>query len=369
VLVYRLLSGLGAEGLVTLTDREVARAVERREGRVLPGRYHYFLRKGLRGNRFALGQVVNGSINLALAVVAGVRGARLARRYRARCVLGVADDGFSQIAASIASAVARVPYVLMFFDLWEENAYTPFQRRVARLLERRLLQRAAAVVVHCREMAHHYRLKHGIEAVVLPTPVDVWEPTPRQRPSGVAEVLYGGAVYWAQEDAVRRLARARGAVDGVRLAIVGSWANREELAARGIDADVLEGELAPDRYRARIEQADVLFLGLSLESDHPDVVRTAAPAKLVEYMAAARPILVHAPRGSHVAEYAREGGFAAVVDEPNEGALAAELERLVEGGTEVDARIERGRALVLERHDTPVVRARFREILDDATRR
>src|SRR5581483_7643115 len=158
------------------------------------------------------------------------------------------------------------------FDLWEENAYTEFERTVARVLERRLLSGAARVVVHCREMADHYRRKHGIDCLILPTPVE--PPDSSQsvavEDEAIREVLYAGAVYWAQEDALRRLSRVVARIGGATLTIVGAWADREALSAKGIAADRFEGELSESGFRRRLKEASVLFVGLGFDSPHPD---------------------------------------------------------------------------------------------------
>ena len=94
------------------------------------------------------------------------------------------------------------------------------------------------------------------------------------------------------------------------------------------------------------------------------MIRTATPARLVEYMASGRPLLVHAPRGSHVAEYARSLDFAEVVDAADDEALAAGLRAVIEDPERALERARRARELAAERHAAPVVRRRFRELLE-----
>ena len=107
----------------------------------------------------------------------------------------------------------------------------------------------------------------------------------------------------------------------------------------------------------------MLFLGLSLHSDHPAIVRTATPARLVEYMASGRPLLIHAPAGSHVAEYARRDDFAEVVDVADPEALLAGLRRVLED-RELSARRAAGaRGVAVHRHDAAKVGAAFAQIL------
>ena len=79
-------------------------------------------------------------------------------------------------------------------------------------------------------------------------------------------------------------------------------------------------------------QAQVLFLPFAFHSPYPEVVRTSAPAKMAEYLAARRPILVHAPADSFVSHYFKRHGCGIVVDEPQPAAVAQALARILDDG-------------------------------------
>jgi glycosyltransferase involved in cell wall biosynthesis len=354
IIVRRLLAGLPEVELETVTDLALLPLV-RRGGTTLPGRYHYVPRVP----QLVRPRALVAAANVVLGALAGVRAAVIARRTGARWILSVADEGFSPIAGDVAARLARLPHLIWVFDLWEENAYRHADRLVARALERGLWRRAAAILGHDQELADHYARKHGTPGRVLPTPIEIPETEPSRAPQGpTREVLFAGALYWAQEEALRRLARVCRAMPDVRLTVVGE-------AKGGIDADAFESRLSPEQFRARVEQADVAFVGLSFDSPHPEVIATASPARLPEYMASGTPILVHAPAGSHVAEYARRDDFAEVVDAPDDAALAAGLRRVLDDGAVSSMRARRARELALERHDVARVRERLRAILDD----
>ena len=107
-----------------------------------------------------------------------------------------------------------------------------------------------------------------------------------------------GAVYWVQEDAVRRLLRTADRIDDLRTTII---ADAAQLAAVGIAADAVEAPVGADAFRERVARADILFMGLSFTSAHPQIPRTGTPARLTDFLAAERPLLVHAPPDSHLA--------------------------------------------------------------------
>jgi glycosyltransferase involved in cell wall biosynthesis len=371
VLVHRLLSTVASDDeLDVVTDAALRDQVRQGGPRVLRARYHFVPRKGTRGNRYAIGRAINLTLNLALAVAAGVRTAVLAHRRGAGWILTVSDEGFSVIAGAVATSLTGLPHIVMVFDLWEENAYSDVARAFARVLEPRILRSAASVIVHNREMAEHYRAKYGIGCAVIPTSVEALPAAlPRLRESEKCrEILFAGAVYWAQEDALRRLSRVTRGLHGVRVAIVGAGADEEALRVLGIVVHRLERDLTPELFRARLDQADVLFLGLGFETAHPEVIRTAAPAKLPEYMASGRPILIHAPRGSHVAEYGRSGGFAEVVDVPDDEMLLAAILRLLQDDDLARERAERAQELARDRHDAARVGEQFCRLLESLLR-
>jgi glycosyltransferase involved in cell wall biosynthesis len=361
VLLGRLLDGIAGD---VVTARRLRPAVDAGGQGVLRGEYHYFVDKGLRGNRFAAGRLLTAVGNAVLAIPAAVVVARAARRRKRPIVVSVVDSGISQLAGHLGARLARAPHVIMIFDLWAENAYTAPERSLARLFERRVLRAADAVVVHCREMADFYRQKHGIECEVVPTAIDLWEPAARPPRTPPAEVVFAGAVYWAQEDAVRRLADAVRQLDGVRLTLIGAGADLQNLERRRLVPDAAVPALPAAELRRRLEAADVAVVGLSFASKHPSIVATASPAKLPEYMASGTPILVHAPRGSHVAEYAREGGFAEVVDSPDEEMLAAALLRLIDDEEHAAKLAAKARRLAEQRHALEHVRERFAAVLE-----
>ena len=77
------------------------------------------------------------------------------------------------------------------------------------------------------------------------------------------------------------------------------------------------------------QKADLLFLPLAFEAPFPGLIRTSAPGKTGEYLAAGRPVLVHAPPDSFLAWYFREHDCGLVIDENNPARVAEAIERLL----------------------------------------
>jgi hypothetical protein len=373
VVLRRLLTDLPGVQVEVATNRSLRRRVRAGGELVLDARYRFFWKWPGWGGRFRAGRALIAAIDLVLAGVAGVRIARWVCRSHVRWVMSVTDEGFSVIAGAIASSLARVPHVVMVFDLWEENAYNDVQRAIARHLERRIFRSAAEVVGYCDQTVQYYRAKHGIHAAAIQTPVELDAGPDRERSDSPAradgrvraesngrELLVAGAVYWVQRDAVARLLSLRGCIDDLSIVAIG---NERTLRAHGLTADRYEPALPSDEFLRRLTEADALFLGLSFNSEHPEIVMTGTPARLVDSMASGRPLLVHAPRGSHVAEYARREDLAEVVDIPDREALLVGLRVVLEDAGLSRQRTARARRIVEERHDAVVVRQAFVRLL------
>ena len=109
--------------------------------------------------------------------------------------------------------------------------------------------------------------------------------------------------------------------------------------------------------------ADILFLPLAF--DAPELVQTtSSPSKLPEYLAAGRPILVHAPRTAYLCAYARERLFAEVVDVADVDELARAVERLATD-TELQRQLVAAAGQTLEEHRAGHVAERLRASLEN----
>jgi glycosyltransferase involved in cell wall biosynthesis len=149
--------------------------------------------------------------------------------------------------------------------------------------------------------------------------------------SAVKKVLYTGAVYDAHYGSFINLLRALESITPIRAELhLYTAQNASDLAEFGIRGQVVVHPHEAADAIPRIQGgADVLFLPLAFDSPYPEVVRTSSPAKMAEYLASGRPILVHAPADSFVSWYFRHHDCGVVVDRDDPVLLAQELERLL----------------------------------------
>jgi hypothetical protein len=302
-------------------------------------------------------------VNVVLAVLTGACIGIAAGRKSNSVVISVVDDGFSQIAGGVAARIARAPHVIWVFDLWEENAYAASDRVIARWAERGLWRSAAAIVVHAEEMVEHYQTKHGVLSHVFRTPIDESQTAVAVRTPdddvGQWEVLVAGAVYWAQVEALRRVAAAVRSIPWASFTVVGDPA----LQTATLDAAVYEPPVYGRALQERMARAQLLVLGLSFNTQYADVVRTATPARLPEYLVSGVPVLVHAPSSSHVARHVRRWELGTVVDDPTESAVRQAIEEIRTKAGEHGRQAAYAREFVLKTHGAINVRQDFRTLL------
>ena len=239
-------------------------------------------------------------------------------------------------AAALASRRVRAPLIIWMLDPWRHQCRVWLTNdALAMLAEDALVRRARAVIVTNETQRDVLQREHGVDAVVVHNPCDPGlasdaaasdEPWPTNPTAPT--IVYTGQVYAAQADSVGRLVDALAAPSLQRwtFQIYGSTITQPAYI-RGPRV-VIHPPAGPDLIRRVQRQADILFLPLAFSSAPLGVLSTATPAKLGDYLAAQRPILVHAPPDTHLVRLARKLDFAEVVDVPAAERLAAAIDRL-----------------------------------------
>ena len=338
MVLHRLLSGTPPERyfLVSLEDHSEGDKNGSSPGK-LPGR-HYHLAPPLRLRDFpgpGLGFAM-GYLNARIAVRSRARQiAEIARKEGCGLLVGCTGDLYDLPSAALAARWEKLPFVPYIFDdyiyQWTGNA-----RRIASLLEPSILRHARAVIVPNEFALEGYSRRCGAPGVVVRNPCllpDLAELDGVKRVFGPGEfhIVYTGAVYHAQADAFRNLIGALSlpGLEKTRLHIYTAQSGTE-LERRGIAGPMVirHPHVPPAEVPTILRQADILFLPLAFRSPIPEVIRTSAPGKTGEYLAAGRPVLVHAPRDSFLSWYFRTNGCGEAVDREDPDALAAAILRL-----------------------------------------
>lgn len=218
-------------------------------------------------------------------------------------------------------AIVRCGYPLALFREYRHGAGSPASRQ-ARELEKTSFTAAHRIVTTTREMADAVVGSYGIAADkvrVIPNYVDSRRfcPTPRQRQSHLATVLFVGRL-----DSQKNLFALLTAMAGLpgRLWLVGDGPQRADLEERGrqLGLDLtFFGRLGHEELPEKMQQADIFVLP-SLYEGHPKA--------LIEAMASGLPVVGCRVPG---VEALIEAGQTGLLCQPTAESLAAALHGLM----------------------------------------
>lgn len=300
------------------------------------------------------------------------------KQHPVEVVVGCSGNPFDLPAAAIAAYRLKLPFIAYLFDdpvyQWEQGVY----RSLARFWEKRWAARAAKVIVPNEVLAEDVRARVPRAAIaIVRNPVDLKRigltgiddrqalrtaspPTP-QAPW---TVLYTGSVYSAQASAFQNLVAALDRTEGRFHLHVHTAQSDAQMRENGLVGPFVHrfDHLPQAQALTRQREADILFLPLAFESPIPEVVRSSAPAKVAEYLASGRPVIVHAPRGSFISSFfaARDAGL--VIDQPDVDALAQALTRL-SGDSALQANLVANARVAAEEFDVDRARAAFSAVV------
>lgn len=266
------------------------------------------------------------------------QGCQIVKNKQIDLLVGFSDYGPALIGTYYVHCRTKVPFYVYLFDIYKGNLFPLTGKLLAGWFEPKLLKRAEKIIVTNAGTKEFYRKRYGdkiAEKIVIihnSTSPDRYLnlQTPYQ-PKPPYTILFTGNIYWPQIDSIKNLLKAMAGLPDLDLRFkIYSPQPSEYLKAIGINSPQIELSVAPGDEMPKIQsQADILFLPLSWHTSSPEIINTATPGKLTEYMIAGRPILIHAPKESYLAQYARENGFALVVDEENIDKLKLSIQRLL----------------------------------------
>jgi glycosyltransferase involved in cell wall biosynthesis len=362
ILISRLLRDRPPEEYCLISEHDWAKGAANQSSPRLPGNYHVLSTKGLlrRGQRLDAVQSFN-------AGVLGRRVARIARSEGCDAVLAFTGSLLDLPAGLAASRALGVPFYAYACDYYSQQQTDARARAVAERIEPRVLRGARAVIVPNEFLRDELKRRYGVESEIVRNPCDLgpYVSAPDYAGGEERRVVYTGAVYEAHYDAFRNLVGAIELLgrEDVRLHLYTAQ-TPEELAGVGIKGPVVvHGHVAASDVPAIQKQADVLFLPLAFESPYPVVIKTSAPFKTGEYLAARRPVVVHAPADSFLAWYFREHGCGEVVDRLDPSALASALSSLLDDESRGREMAERGWERARADFGIERARERFAEVI------
>jgi glycosyltransferase involved in cell wall biosynthesis len=342
VVLGRLLSGFARDSYCLLSREDYSRplAWHPREGELLPrldATYYHLadlrhLHTLLRPLPFRLRQGAGTTLQLLHRAQCILR---LLKRERCGALLAASGDLIDLPASHLASRLAGIPLCAYLFDDYVGQWPLAGHRAFARRAEAALMRTAAAVVVPNAALAELIRQRTGRNPAIVPNPASEVGPAAPCGPrlAGRAKrIVYTGAIYGAQLDAFANLGAALARLGRPEISLHAyTWQDPEKLRRLLPALDItFHPHVTGKDLVAALEGADLLFLGLAFDSEIPDAIRTASPAKMSDYLASGRPILAHVPAASFVADYFRHHQCGWLVDRLDPAALASAISGLLD---------------------------------------
>ncbi len=283
-------------------------------------------------------KVLLGPFLIFSQIVMIVRAGRKAvKDEEVEVLLGISDFGPAMISTYILHKLTGKPYLLHLYDIYAGNFYPWPGGPLARFFEKRLFRHAERIIVTNEGTRDFYEKRYGrdlAEISVIHNAVFPDKYLALQTPYAPKEpyiIVFTGRIYWPQIESLKNLVRAVGEIKDMKIKLKFYVPQpREYVRSLGFDAEKIELASAPPEEMPEIQsRADILFLPLSWGTKSPQIVETATPGKLSDYLISGRPILIHAPVWTTLARYAKADGFALVVDEDNVLKLKEAVMRLL----------------------------------------
>lgn len=264
-------------------------------------------------------------------------GMRILREARFDAIVSTALPASVHVVAADLARHSGLPWIADYRDPWAGNVYVrrgPIRTALERLLERRLLRRAASITTISRPIAEQLASFHGRQTIhVVPNGYDPveWNAVPETKPMRF-DLSYTGSMYDGKRspdllfEAIAQLRRQRdAAAQAARVHFFGPNSDGVAVSAAryGVALQVRQHGVVP-RPEAMLAQRSSAALLLFLNMD----ARTATEmgSKYLEYAGASRPILAFGPRNSVMRDFIirnRLGWFASDVEEAKVALRAA----------------------------------------------
>jgi glycosyltransferase involved in cell wall biosynthesis len=343
VVIYRLLQTAEPTGYCLVSQQrsdEIHHGLTSR----LPGKYfrirtYYAVTHGLRRRRWFkyLALITAPAVTLARTLELW----RIFQRDNVTRVLGCTGGDLLEIpAAYVAARLSNARFYLYMFDRygdqWQSRDHwlRPI-RSIGRRVEHWLVTHSDGIIVPNEKLQSDLRDEFAVESTVLHNPCDLSQYSTNAVASvgmhGVRRVVYTGAIYDAHFDAFERMLDALEQLgpESIKLEIY-TAEPEERLRQNNISgrAELHEHEHPTEMPKVQ-QSADILFLPLAFNSPYPAIIRTSSPGKMGEYLAAGRPILVHAPADSFPAWYFRTHDCGVVVDQPDVQLLVLAIKQII----------------------------------------
>lgn len=335
---------------------------------------HYLFPLGMPHKR-VIGRILK-IINIIFIPFITIMALRIVRRNQIDVIFSVPYSGEFFVSAYLVNKITGIPLYVYVLDDWGESTrlYGIGHRMLSRTITlKRILKAASKVWVISKYMQERYERIYNIRCTAMPPAVNLQTSLFSERPivkslqdgKNPVTIVYSGAIYGSQLDALQNLVRAIHSYNQtyseakLRLELY-TPLGQKYLRRVGLFAEWIEQKyVSPEEIPNILQKANLLFLPYSFHGDQRLIVSTSLPTKTSEYLASGTPILVHAPSYSSISQYAREYNWGFVVDQPDPGELKNAIHWILRNQELQDRLAGNAIKVVQEFHDINKVRGEF----------
>jgi len=289
-------------------------------------------------------------------------GTRTIKKEKINIILGISDYGPAMISTYLLHKITKKPYYIFLFDLYKNNFYSVFPANLlSKIFEPKLFKNAKKIIVTNEGALNFYIKEYGgkiREKIIIIHNSAFAEPylnvISDYNPKPPYTILFTGKIYWPQIGALKNLIKAVNEIDDIDIKLkIYSPSPINYLKKIGINpSEKVQISVALQKEMPKIQsQADILFLPLSWNTKSSDIINTATPGKLTDYLIAGKPILIHAPSSAFLTQYAKNNNFALVVDEENTEKLKIAIKTLLTDKKLSEELIKNAKKTFFENHN------------------
>ncbi len=257
------------------------------------------------------------------------KGLSLNKKERFNCFLAVYPNIHNLLGAYVLHKLTRKPFVVYMHDLFSENLFSlsKLRRKFWGSIERKILEAASKILVMNENFRDHYSKKGISNVTILPPSIDLSKSncdtisSKARFPRKNSRIVFTGSVHPPQENAVLAFLKATETMSDVKV-LFATPSKKEYLKA------VFVGFLSKKECIELQKSADVLFLPLYSNSPISGELKCAFPCKLLEYLAAGKPILAVVPKGSFVESFVKKHEVGIAVIELSIEKIAEAIEKI-----------------------------------------
>ncbi len=273
----------------------------------------------------------------------------------------------------------NLPWVMHISDPIVDNPYRAKGENEEKLaaLESECFEQADAITLTTQGIADFYARKYPDAAHKISVSPNIMPGLPQKRAEkreeGKVKLLYAGALYGERNfdtllAALEKLRESRPELlENLEFKVAGNAAEDilERIRGAAIGQIELLGRVSYSRVLELQEDAAIV---LSIEPEgESEILRTFMPSKILDYLAADKPILALTPEGSPTWQICNDHGFGWAIGSNDTAKLAEFFEKLLEGRGFLSTLAPHYD--ILEHYTAPKCVEELGEIFDKVTRR